>query len=249
MEDTHVWVMAADRSARREVGTIDHRQGAPEWSRDGQYLYFTMQDRGHVRLMRIAHHGGEALSHSSRNVAASGSWALAIDGTIAVHLHVCRHPPAELFLRPSNGMARPLTTLNEGVFSGRTLASVESFTFRSFDGTEIEAFLTKPLNATSTQKVPLITMIHGGPHGQQGPAFNQKAQVYAAHGLAALMVNYRGSTGYGQKLADAIFKIRTVARRKMSSRAWMRHSRNTRFSTPRGWASKAAAMAVSSRTG
>jgi dipeptidyl aminopeptidase/acylaminoacyl peptidase len=49
-------------------------------------------------------------------------------------------------------------------------------------------------------------MIHGGPHGQQGPAFNSKAQVYASHGLATLMVNYRGSTGYGQKLADAIFR-------------------------------------------
>ena len=48
-------------------------------------------------------------------------------------------------------------------------------------------------------------MIHGGPHGQQGPAFNAKAQVYAAQGWAALMVNYRGSTGYGQALADKIF--------------------------------------------
>ena len=48
-------------------------------------------------------------------------------------------------------------------------------------------------------------MMHGGPHGEQGPQFNAKAQVYAAHGYASLMVNYRGSTGYGQKLADAIF--------------------------------------------
>ena len=48
-------------------------------------------------------------------------------------------------------------------------------------------------------------MIHGGPHGQQGPAFNAKAQVYAAKGYGVLMVNYRGSTGYGQKFADAIF--------------------------------------------
>ena len=53
MEDTHVWVMAADGSARREVGTIDNRQGAPEWARDGKHLYFTMQERGEVRLMRV----------------------------------------------------------------------------------------------------------------------------------------------------------------------------------------------------
>ena len=49
-------------------------------------------------------------------------------------------------------------------------------------------------------------MMHGGPHGQQGPAFNPKAQVYAGLGWASLMVDYRGSTGYGQKLADLIVK-------------------------------------------
>jgi dipeptidyl aminopeptidase/acylaminoacyl peptidase len=48
-------------------------------------------------------------------------------------------------------------------------------------------------------------VIHGGPHGQNGPAFNFKNQVYAAHGYAVLNVNYRGSTGYGQKFADAVF--------------------------------------------
>jgi dipeptidyl aminopeptidase/acylaminoacyl peptidase len=71
----------------------------------------------------------------------------------------------------------------------------------------IEAFLTTPadLDTGSAAKHPLIVMMHGGPHGQQGPEFNGKAQVYAARGWAALMVNYRGSTGYGQKLADAIF--------------------------------------------
>jgi dipeptidyl aminopeptidase/acylaminoacyl peptidase len=48
-------------------------------------------------------------------------------------------------------------------------------------------------------------MIHGGPHGQQGPAFHFKSQFYAARGWATLQVNYRGSTGYGQKFTDAVF--------------------------------------------
>jgi dipeptidyl aminopeptidase/acylaminoacyl peptidase len=47
--------------------------------------------------------------------------------------------------------------------------------------------------------------IHGGPHGQNGPAFNFKDQIYAARGWAVLHVNYRGSTGYGQAFADAVF--------------------------------------------
>jgi Tol biopolymer transport system component len=55
MEDTHVWVMKADGSARREIGAaIDNRQGAPKWSGDGAWVYFTVQERGDVRLYRVA---------------------------------------------------------------------------------------------------------------------------------------------------------------------------------------------------
>jgi dipeptidyl aminopeptidase/acylaminoacyl peptidase len=204
MEDTHVWVMAADGSGRREVGTIDNRQGAPKWSADGQHLYFTLQERGHVRLLRVPLSGGqpERLIADRGTV---GAWSLARDGTIA-YAFTSASTPAELYLRPPSGSPRALTSLNQEVLRERTIADVESFTFKSFDGTEIEAFLTKPVGLDTAKKAPLITMIHGGPHGQQGPAFNQKAQIYAAHGFATLMVNYRGSTGYGQKLADLIFQ-------------------------------------------
>ena len=75
----------------------------------------------------------------------------------------------------------------------------------------MQAFLTLPLGRTSTSRHPLIVEIHGGPHGQQGPDFNGKAQVFAAHGYAVLMVNYRGSTGYGQKFTDWIIIERSMA--------------------------------------
>ena len=78
-------------------------------------------------------------------------------------------------------------------------------TYLSFDGLEVEAFLTKPLGATAGSKHPLIAMIKGGPHGQRGPTLNHRAQVFAARGWATIHVNYRGSTGYGQAFADAIF--------------------------------------------
>jgi dipeptidyl aminopeptidase/acylaminoacyl peptidase len=82
---------------------------------------------------------------------------------------------------------------------------VASVTFDSYDGLNVEAFLTEPVSLDPTKKYPLIVVIHGGPHGAQGPEFNLKAQAYASHGFATLMVNYRGSTSYGQKFADGIF--------------------------------------------
>jgi len=109
-------------------------------------------------------------------------------------------------VKRGSAAGQSLTALNREVLAGKKLAEVESFTFPSFDQTPIEAFLTRPVSLLPGRKYPLITMIHGGPHGQQGPGFNAKAQVYASEGFACLMVNFRGSTGYGQKLADAIFK-------------------------------------------
>jgi dipeptidyl aminopeptidase/acylaminoacyl peptidase len=113
---------------------------------------------------------------------------------------------AQLYLKSGDAAARTVTDLNKDLFAGKTIAEVEPFTFVSNDNHyEVEAFLTKPIGLTAASRHPLIVVIHGGPHSQNGPGFVYKNQVYAAHGYAVLNVNYRGSTGYGQKFADAVF--------------------------------------------
>jgi dipeptidyl aminopeptidase/acylaminoacyl peptidase len=208
MEDTHVWVMKADGSARREVGAaIDNRQGAPKWSGDGASVYFTVQERGDVRLYRVAAAGGapEVIAPPAGERGSIGAWSVSKTGALAYAL-TTPGSPSELYLRDGATPPRKLTSLNDELVTSRTVAPVETLTFKSPDGTDVEGFLTKPANQAGSSKHPLIVTIHGGPHGQQGPAFNLKAQVYGAKGWATLMVNYRGSTGYGQKFADAIFK-------------------------------------------
>src|SRR5580704_1435978 len=204
MEDTHVWMMNADGSDRREIGAvIDSRQGAPRWAPDSRSVYFTVQERGSIHLVRLPIAGGkpETLVKDTGSVS---SWSLAKDGTLAYSFASPRDSN-ELYLKTGDG-AHKLTDLNAQLFAGKQIAEVESFTFVSNDNKfEVEAFLTKPLGMTATSKHPLIVNIHGGPHGQNGPAFNIKNQVYAAHGYATLNVNFRGSTGYGQKFADAVF--------------------------------------------
>ncbi len=114
--------------------------------------------------------------------------------------------PSEIYLKRGGEAAKKITSLNAELLADKPVAEVESFTFISNDNKfEVEAFLTKPIGLNPGSKYPLILNIHGGPHGQQGPGYNAKNQIYAARGLATLMVNYRGSTGYGQKFADAVF--------------------------------------------
>ena len=205
MEDTHVWVMNADGSDRREIGSvIDNRQGSPHWGPDGNSVYFTVQERGSNYLMRMAISVGKP-EYVVKEPGFVGSFAIAKDGSV-FYSYASPRDLSELYVKGGNGAPRKLTDLNAQVLAGKQIAEVESFTFVSNDNKyEVEAFLTKPLGMTTTSKHPMIVNIHGGPHGQNGPAFNFKNQVYSAHGWATLNVNYRGSTGYGQKFADAVF--------------------------------------------
>ena len=203
MEDTHAWVMNANGTNRREIGVIDNRQGAPEWTDDSTALLFTVQERGDVRLYRAPIAGGKPEPIvSERGTVGSISMQ---KNTLAYAL-ATPSDQAELYVRVGSAAPRRMTDLNAAVLRSRQLAEVESFTFMSNDNRfEVEAFLTKPIDVTPAGRYPLIVNIHGGPHGQQGPAFNFRNQVYAARGWATLMVNYRGSTGYGQAFADAVF--------------------------------------------
>jgi dipeptidyl aminopeptidase/acylaminoacyl peptidase len=205
MEDTHVWVMNADGSDRREIGSVlDNRQGAPRWAPDGSAVYFTLQERGSNHLVRLPISGGRP-EYVVKDAGIVASWSVGKDGALA-YSFASSQDATELYLKTASGAPRKLTDLNAQLFAGKQIAGVESFTFISNDNKfEVEAFLTKPQGMTATSKHPLIVNIHGGPHGQNGPAFNFKNQVYAARGWATLNVNYRGSTGYGQKFADAVF--------------------------------------------
>lgn len=205
MEDTHVWVMDADGTNRRELGqSIDNRQRAPRWSRDGTALYTVVQVRGDTKLYRLPL-GAGAPSVVVGDEGQVGSWSLTPDGGV-VYAFGSPTEPAALREVGRDGAARDLVRLNTELLTARRIAPTEHFSFTSRDGMDVEAYLTVPLDRTATSRHPLIVTIHGGPHGAQGAAFNDKAQVYAAHGMASLMVNYRGSTGYGQRFADAIFK-------------------------------------------
>jgi len=99
MEDTHIWIMNADGSNRREVGlTIDNRQGAPEWSPDGTSLYFSVQDRGTSKLYRLPVSGGKPEVVAGTDNSSVGAWSIARNGAIAYTLSTAGDE-AELYVQ------------------------------------------------------------------------------------------------------------------------------------------------------
>src|ERR1700722_15649942 len=187
MEDTHVWLIDANGKNRHEVGgELDARQGEPQYSSDGRWIYFTAQERGEVHLYRVAAAGGKAEAVVKER-GSVGSFST--HGDLLAYTMATPSDQAELYLKSGGGPARQLTDVNHDALAGKTIEPVEAFTFVANDNKwTVEAFLTYPAGFRADRQYPLIVDIHGGPHGQQGPMFNWRSQVYASRGWATIMV-------------------------------------------------------------
>jgi dipeptidyl aminopeptidase/acylaminoacyl peptidase len=102
--------------------------------------------------------------------------------------------------------AFPLTHLNDPALSQVSMSSLEPFWFTGAHGDAVEGFLVKPPNFDPTKKYPVKFLIHGGPQGAWGDdwSYRWNPELFAANGYVVIMINFHGSTGYGQKFIDAI---------------------------------------------
>jgi dipeptidyl aminopeptidase/acylaminoacyl peptidase len=112
--------------------------------------------------------------------------------------------PTEVYAMEGKAL-RQLTHQNDALMAELEIAQTEEANFKSKDGTDVHGLLTYPVGYVKGGKVPLLLRIHGGPNGQDQHSFSVERQVFAASGYAVLAVNYRGSSGRGQKYSRSIF--------------------------------------------
>jgi dipeptidyl aminopeptidase/acylaminoacyl peptidase len=115
--------------------------------------------------------------------------------------------PTELFTVADNGRdLRPLTKINESKVAATLMGEPEQFTFTGAKNETVHAYLVKPINFDPSKKYPVAFLIHGGPQGSFGNQFHYRwnPQAYVGAGYATVMVDFHGSTGYGQTFTDAI---------------------------------------------
>ncbi|MHB1021302.1 MAG: dipeptidyl-peptidase 5 [Acidobacteriaceae bacterium] len=99
-----------------------------------------------------------------------------------------------------------LTHLNDAVLAKLDLPKMQSFWFNGSGRVRVEGFLIKPPNFDATKKYPVKFLIHGGPQGAWGNSWSYRwnAELFAANGYVVIMINPRGSTGYGQAFIDGV---------------------------------------------
>ena len=182
--------------------TFDRMVINPHFSPDGKFVYFIADDDGTQNLCRISAKGGEIERPVAGRLTVN-AYTLAKTGEVAAQVATIDRPD-EIFTIPS-GKLTQISHTNDALFAQLKISHGEYVHFKSKDGTVIAGYLYKPLDYTPGKRVPTILRPHGGPVWAYYAEFAHLAQLLAANGYAVLFPNPRGSTGYGQKHAQAIF--------------------------------------------
>jgi len=202
-------LMLYDRASGKHTSVnekFDHSVDGILWSRDSKTIYFFAEDRAESPIYAVTAADGsdpKAIVSEGFNTAIS----LSGDGRALVFTRSSLVMPAEIFVANADGSgSRQVTRHNAERLAALDLPKPESFWFDGAEGTKVHGLLLRPPHFDPSRKYPLVFLVHGGPQGAWNDSwgFRWNAQVFASPGYVAVMVNPRGSTGYGQKFTDEI---------------------------------------------
>jgi dipeptidyl aminopeptidase/acylaminoacyl peptidase len=185
--------------------------GTFTWSTDSQAIHFTSETEGRnpIHVVRL-HPTNEDPGPVSYQRFFDGDLVPTPDGKSLLVTRMSLEAPSEIYkisIPPSREPSPiQLTHFNDAVLSHIAMSPLESFWLPGANGDKVEGFLVRPPNFDASKKYPVKFLIHGGPEGAWGDdwSYRWNPELFAATGYVVIMVNFHGSTGYGQKFIDAI---------------------------------------------
>ena len=203
----------ADRTRliRFDRATKQHHDALTDWdytpmgwefAEDGT-LVFTAEHDARVKLFTWS---GKGEPRALTEDGAAGG-ASPVRGGRIVFTHQSAASPTEISMCAIDGSARRVVTrFTEEAAARYGTGEVREYRFEGADGETVQMFVVLPPGADGSQPLPLVHMIHGGPHGTFGDQWHQRwnAHFFASAGYAAALVNFQGSTSWGQDFAKRI---------------------------------------------
>ncbi|WP_049422781.1 prolyl oligopeptidase family serine peptidase [Stenotrophomonas maltophilia] len=193
------------------------REIAPQWDRsaggitlsaDGASIYTTADDLGEHPLFQIDVASGKA----TKLIGDGSVTSVDVAGTsVAITRNSLKSNDQVLVgLLPAAGEAigelRALTPAAGDVLKDVSFGDYEQFEFKGWNNDTVHGYVVKPHNYQEGKSYPVAFLIHGGPQGSFGNGWSYRwnPQTYAGQGYAVVMIDFHGSTGYGQAFTDAI---------------------------------------------
>jgi dipeptidyl aminopeptidase/acylaminoacyl peptidase len=192
-------------SSRQLTGDFAYSCMHPKWMPDGKRLYFETEMRGFQRVGLLNIDNPKVLvdsppySERSMDVAKT-------DRVAAFLVNSFDRPPRVFSHRPGNSKPQAIDHFNDALVESWRLGRVENRTFQGADDKDVQMWVVYPPNFDATKKWPLVQIVHGGPHNAvtNDFSFRWNPQLWAAQGWVVGVVNFHGSSGFGQEFADSI---------------------------------------------
>jgi len=175
------------------------------WSPDSKTIYFLAENETLQPIYAM-----EARAAATPKKVLDGfnsAYSFSADGKTLVTERTSLTMPGELFVAAGDGSGlKQLTHQNDSILATLEMNAPEKFWFEGAEGTKVEAMLLKPPQFAAGKRYPMLVLLHGGPQTMWSDAWGYRwnAEVFSAAGYVTLMINRRGSTGYGQKFTDEI---------------------------------------------
>ncbi len=195
-----------------DLASGERREIAPQWDRsaggllvsdDGKTLYTTAQDVGEHPLFAVDVSTGQVTelvgdgSVSSVDLAAS---------TLAFTRSSLKSGDQIITASPDGSGLSEITPSASQMLPEVGFGDYEQFNFKGWNDETVHGYVVKPWNYQEGESYPVAFLIHGGPQGSFGNGWSYRwnPQTYAAQGYAVVMIDFHGSTGYGQAFTDSI---------------------------------------------
>jgi dipeptidyl aminopeptidase/acylaminoacyl peptidase len=181
----------------------DYSAGGVVFSEDGETVFTTAADRGQVSLFAIDLNSGIATRLVGEGHVRSPSLA---GDRIVFGLDTLESPVDLYWISAKGGPIERLTEVNADRLADVEMGKAQQFTFEGWNGDTVHAYVVEPVNLDPEKKYPVAFLIHGGPQGSFGNDFHYRwnPQTYTGAGYGTVMVDFHGSTGYGQDFTDSI---------------------------------------------
>jgi dipeptidyl aminopeptidase/acylaminoacyl peptidase len=199
-KNNRVFIQNLVSGTRREIfTTVDEDKQVIDWNASG--IYFSYIDRMRNRLFRFIPSTGEKTEINTGLHLPSG-FSFSDDGQSMALSGRNYDKLNDVYQGSTNGALKKVSNMQAQIAGWNTPVN-EVISWKSQDGTEIEGVLIKPSNYDPSKKYPLLVVIHGGPTGIDRPdpaaTYVYPIMQWCERGAIVLRVNYRGSTGYGEK--------------------------------------------------